>query len=256
MTATWRATWLGQAGLRLDTDKGSVVVDPWTSPHDERLAPPPSLELAAENVDWLLITHEHLDHLDVPLLREVLDRSPRARVVLPAPVVELVDDIVPDSRRLQVLPGDSVDLDGLQLNVVPAFHGLTTEDGYGDGSENGGEARFVGYVMGDGPRVYHAGDTVVTEELRDALRPLAIDVAFLPINGRDAEREARGIVGNMDAAEAVELAVEIGATRLVPIHWDGVKGNTAAPDDAVRAARGRIDVVVPTRFEPLDLAAG
>ena len=56
-----------------------------------------------------------------------------------------------------------------------------------------------------------------------------MDVAVLPVNGRDPEREARGIVGNMDAREAVELALAIGATLLVPIHWDGFAGNTVPP---------------------------
>jgi L-ascorbate metabolism protein UlaG (beta-lactamase superfamily) len=254
-SASWRATWLGQAGLRLETHRGCVVVDPWISHHDDRLVPPPPLELAVDGVDWLLVTHEHLDHLDLPLLPILLERSPEVRIVLPASLAEIVDDVVPMSRLLPVQPHDTLELDGLQLTVVPAIHGLSAEDAYGDGSALGGRPRFVGYVLGDRRRVYHAGDTIVTSDVRLALEPLGIEVAFLPINGRDAEREARGIVGNMDAAEAVELAVAIGARRLVPIHWDGFAGNTVPPESAVDAAGGRIDVHVPVRFETFDLDA-
>jgi L-ascorbate 6-phosphate lactonase len=252
-SAPWRATWLGQAGLRLDTHRGCVVVDPWISRHDDRLVPPPPLELAVDGVDWLLVTHEHLDHLDLPLLPALLERSPGARIVLPAPLVELVEDVVPVPRPPPVQPHDTLELDGLGLTVVPAIHGLSAEDAYGDGSALGGRPRFVGYVLGGRRRVYHAGDTIVTSDVRLALEPLGIEVAFLPINGRDAEREARGIVGNMDAAEAVELAVAIGARRLVPIHWDGFAGNTVLPESAVDAAGGRIDIHVPVRFETFDL---
>ena len=88
-----------------------------------------------------------------------------------------------------------------------------------------------------------------------ALRPLGIEIALLPINGRDDEREALGIVGNMDAAEAVELAAEIGASILVPMHWDGFAGNTVEPHEAVEAARGRLRVIVPAPFRPLDIEA-
>jgi L-ascorbate 6-phosphate lactonase len=201
----------------------------------------------------LLVTHEHLDHLDLPFLPTLLERSPTARVVLPAPLVPFVEELVPEKRLVPVLPGDALDLDGLELRVVPAFHGVTVEDAYGDGSAVGGRPRFVGYVLGTDRCVYHAGDTIPADELTEALLPLCVDVALLPINGRDAEREARGIVGNLDAAEAVSLALEIGAKTLIPIHWDGFAGNTVPPESAVDAAEGRLDVVVPTRFEAREL---
>ena len=127
------------------------------------------------------------------------------------------------------------------------------EDAYGDGTAIGGRPRFVGYVIDADPSIYHAGDTIVTDELMAALRRLCVDVVLLPINGRDPERESRGIVGNMDAAEAAELALEIGASRLVPYHWDGFRGNTVSPGTVVDAAAGRLHVAVPARFETFEL---
>ena len=246
-----RLVWLGQAGFRLEIDGVSVVVDPWVSPHEQRLASVPAVEIAADGLDWVLITHEHLDHLDLPFLPELLERSPGASVVLPAPIVPLVEDIVAESRIVAVQPHDSLDLGGLEVTVVPAFHGVTMDDAYGDGSAVGGRPRFVGYVLGGDAPIYHAGDTIVTDELVSALRPLGVEVALLPVNGRDPEREARGIVGNMDASEAVELALEIGASTLVPYHWDGFSGNTVSPGSVVDLAAGRIHVVVPARDREL-----
>jgi L-ascorbate metabolism protein UlaG (beta-lactamase superfamily) len=247
-----RLTWLGQAGFRIEIDGVCCVIDPWASPHELRLAPPPPEALTAEGVDWLLVTHEHLDHLDPPVLRAALERSPTARVVLPASIVPLVDGVVPAGRVVAVGPGDVLDLDGLECRVVPAFHGVTMDDAYGDGSTLGEGPRFVGYVFGAG-RLYHAGDSIVTDALREALDPLGVGVALLPVNGRDAEREARGIVGNMDAAEAVDLAIGIGASALVPYHWDGFAGNTVAPGATADLADARLHVVVPGRFRALEL---
>jgi L-ascorbate metabolism protein UlaG (beta-lactamase superfamily) len=248
-----RLTWLGQASFRIEAGGASFVVDPWVSPHEQRLAPSPAVDLAAEGIDWVLVTHEHLDHLDLPFLPDVLERSPAASVVLPAAIVPLVEGVVDDSRVVAVQPGDSLDLGGVNVRVVPAFHGVTMEDAYGDGSSLGSGPRFVGYVIGGESRLYHAGDTIVTDALLSALLPLEIDVALLPINGRDAEREARGIVGNMSASEAVELALEIGASTVVPYHWDGFAGNTVPPGSVVDAAAGRINVVVPARDRELAL---
>jgi L-ascorbate 6-phosphate lactonase len=251
-----RVTWLGQAGFRIDVDGTIVVVDPWVSPHEDRLVPPPPLELAADGVDLLLVTHEHLDHLDLPFLPRFLERSPDARVVLPAAIAALVDGVVPESRLVLVDPHDEIEVEGLEVHVAPAFHGIGVEDAYGDGSAVGGRPRFVGYALGRGRRIYHAGDTIVTDALSDALGRLDVDVALLPINGRDAEREARGIIGNMDASEAVELALAAGARTLVPYHWDGFAGNTVQPEMAVDAAGGRLDVVVPERFRTVELEVG
>ncbi len=253
---THRLTWLGQAGFRLSVEGVEVVVDPWGSPHESRLIPPPPLGLAAEGVDWVLVTHEHLDHLDLAFLPVVLERSPDARVVLPASLLSLVEDVVPEVRLVPVRPHDTLDLGGLETHVVPACHGVTMEDAYGDGSALGEGPRFVGYVLGAERRVYHAGDTIVTDELTAVLQALRPEVALLPVNGRDPVREAQGIVGNMNAVEAVDLALAIGATRLIPHHWDGFAGNTVRPETVTDAASGRLRVVIPAHFEALDEALG
>jgi L-ascorbate metabolism protein UlaG (beta-lactamase superfamily) len=248
-----RITWLGQAGFRIEIDGVVVVVDPWLSPHEDRLIPAPPLELAAHDVDVLLITHDHLDHLDLPFVPQLLERSPEAKVVVPDPAAARLEELVPESQLIRVQPGDELDVAGLALRVTPAIHGVTPEDGYGDGSEDGGRAQFVGYVLGAEHAIYHAGDTIVTPELVAAVAPLGVETALVPINGRDEAREARGIVGNADAADAVELADAIGAGVLVPIHWDGFAGNTADPRSASDAARGRVRVLIPSHFEAVEL---
>jgi L-ascorbate metabolism protein UlaG (beta-lactamase superfamily) len=70
----------------------------------------------------------------------------------------------------------------------------------------------------------------------------------MPINGRDAEREALGIVGNLDPAEAAELAAAIGASTMIPLHWDMFAANPGDPAALVRAAE--TTVIVPRRLEP------
>ena len=248
-----RLTFLGQAGFRIEVDGTCFVVDPWGSPHELRLIPPPPDALTTQGVEWLLVTHEHLDHLDLPYLPRVLEGSPQAGVVVPAPVAPQLAGIVPADRVVPVAPGDALDLGGVEVRVVPALHGVTIDDAYGDGSAVGGRPRFVGYVLGAERRLYHAGDTIVTDALTDTLAGLEIDVALLPVNGRDAEREGRGIIGNMDAAEAVDLALAIGASRLVPYHWDGFAGNTVDPHSVEAHASGRLDVILPERFVELEL---
>jgi L-ascorbate metabolism protein UlaG (beta-lactamase superfamily) len=98
--------------------------------------------------------------------------------------------------------------------------------------------RFVGYVLElDGSRVYHAGDTLTDEILVRTVRELRPDIALLPINGRDPDRERRGIVGNLSPDEAARLAHELSVTLAIPMHFDVIRGNLGQPDAFVRAMR-------------------
>ena len=242
-------TWLGQAGFLLETETTRLLLDPWVSPHEGRLIDPPPVELVADRIDWVLVTHEHSDHLDPPFLREVAERSPQARLVLPAPIAEQAEGILP---LTPVRLGDVVEVAELTVEVVPSWHGVAVADGY---SDHGG--RFVGYVLrGAGPVVYHAGDTIATDGLVEALVDKRIEVALLPINGRDFFREEQDLVGNLDFREAVALARRIGARTLVPYHWDGYAGNTEHPGRAVdeAAAAGALHVLVLARLLPHRLA--
>lgn len=249
-------TWLGQAGFLLELGGRRILVDPWVSPFEGRLAPIPPLPLVAEAIDTILVTHEHLDHLDQAFLPVLVERCPHVRLVLPAAIGSQVEGVLEPSRIHRVTPGDTYDLDGLRLTVVPAIHGVTMDDAYGDGSSLGAGPRFVGYVLHGEACVYHAGDTLVTADILEVVSGLGVDVALLPINGRNAQREASGFVGNMDAREAVELATGIGARSLVPYHWDGVRGNTADPAEAVVGAGARLAVHVPRHFSRVTVRSG
>lgn len=104
-------------------------------------------------------------------------------------------------------------------------------------------------------RIYHSGDCLAAAPLAADVRALVPDLALLPINGRDREREDAGLVGNMNAAVAVQFAVDIGARILIPMHYDAFRVNTADPTEVhvLAAGLGRTapEVLVPTREVPV-----
>lgn len=250
--------WLGQAGFLIEFPRLRILLDPFLSDHPARLYPPPRDESLATGVDWLLVTHEHLDHLDLDFLSVLAERSPGLQVGLPAPIAGLLEGIIEPERVRSVVPGDSLELgDGVSAKVLPAFHGVEVADGYSDGA-SGGTARFVGYVIRTSSgAIYHSGDSIVNGDLLTAVQAAEIDVALLPINGRDYFRESEGLVGNMNAGEAVRLAVAAGAHTLVPMHWDLFRGNTVSPAWAVEevvALAAPLHVLTVARMVPFRLS--
>lgn len=223
-------TWLGQAGFLIETGGARLLVDPFFSEHEGRLYPPLSIDEYGSRIDRLLITHEHMDHLDRESLGEIAQRSPGVGVIAPEPLREMVAGLPFEGVR----PGDRVSVPGATVRVVPAVHALHPRDGYSTG---GDPARFVGYVIeADGVAIYHAGDTIADQVVLDGLADVRVDVALLPVNGRTFFRERRDLAGNLGARDAVALAVHCGAQILVPIHWDLFEGNTERPGAAADVA--------------------
>jgi L-ascorbate 6-phosphate lactonase len=245
-------TWLGQAGFLVEAGGARVLVDPFFSEHEGRTFPPPPIDVFGARIDRVLVTHEHLDHLDPRSLEGVAVRSPGVAVVAPESLREQVEGVPFEGVR----PGDRLDLpEGVVVRVVRAVHALHPEDGY---SEGGDPPRFVGYVIeADGVAMYHAGDTIGDERVLAGLDGVRVDVALLPVNGRSFFRERNDLAGNLDARDAVALAAHCGASILVPIHWDLFAGNTeraGAAADAAAEAGEAVHVMTLSRERPWAVA--
>jgi L-ascorbate 6-phosphate lactonase len=248
--------WLGQSGFALRMNGATVLVDPFLSAHPDRRVPPVVPPDEAHGVDVIACTHEHWDHLDPDSLPALCSASPQARVVVPEPIVEMVTRLgIAPERVLGMQPDRSAREAGISIHAIPACHGVHPADAYTFGRElSGGLYRFLGYVFeGGGVSVYHAGDTILYEDLALRLRQRKVDVCLVPINGRDREREARDIVGNLDSADAAALAIEAGADVVVPMHYDMFAANPGHPGQLVAAVQrtdGRLNVVVPAHGCP------
>ena len=231
----FRLWWLGQSGFLVQWRGRHLLLDPYLSdsltakyantdkPHvrmTARAIDPASLDF----IDVVTSSHNHTDHLDAETLVPLLRANPRIRIVTPEVNRQFVADRldVSPTRLVGLRIGDSIRVAGnaFELEALPAAHEELAE-------------QFVGYVVRCGPwTIYHSGDTLVYDGLVDRLRPLGVDVALLPINGRAPERR---VAGNMNAAEAAALAHAIGARTLIPCHYEMFTFNTADPADLAAA---------------------
>lgn len=226
---------LGQTGLRLDIGDLTVLVDPYLShsvqeldAHDlVRQVPIPYQPHELTTVDWVLITHEHMDHCDPHTIPAIAEASPLARFMAPEPVRRQLREWGVAENRMLGASTDWVDLGSeLRVRAVPAAHPriLLGQDG---------QSKAVGYLFERyGKQVWVAGDTSVCEELIQTLQMLKpIHTALLPVNEDNYYRRRRGIVGNMSVREAFCLAAELSIQQVVPVHWDLFEINSTSPDE-------------------------
>jgi L-ascorbate metabolism protein UlaG (beta-lactamase superfamily) len=197
-------TYVGHATTLLRLERGSILTDPmlrrWLGPL-RRQGPPPPPELP--NVpDAVLISHLHLDHLDVRSLRRVPRKTP---VVLPRGAARWAGKGGVDRIR-EISPGETISIGEIEVTAVPAQH---------DGRRHpwGSEIEPLGYRIRCGRRtVYFAGDTELFDGMSDLGR---IDLALLPVWGWGPSVGA-GHLNPESAARAVAL---IRPRIAVPIHW-------------------------------------
>jgi L-ascorbate metabolism protein UlaG (beta-lactamase superfamily) len=235
--AVW---WLGQSGFLIKSPRGLLAIDLYLSEHltkkyettsrpHVRMTRAPICGHDLQNVDLVLASHRHSDHLDPGTIPELLTASAGAILVLPESILGHALQIgLPRERLVGLDAGDTMERAGFRVHALPSAHeGLDTDEN--------GRHLYLGYVIeSEGRRLYHSGDSLAYAGLADRLGNERFDVLFLPINGRDP---ARGVPGNMTAAEAVGLATQVRPRFVVPHHYDMFTFNTVPVEQFAAEAR-------------------
>ncbi|MBT3268964.1 MBL fold metallo-hydrolase [Candidatus Poribacteria bacterium] len=233
--------WLGQSGYLVLWRGRHVLIDPYLSdsltrkyadtdkPHvrmTARVIAPEQLDF----IDVVTSSHNHTDHLDGETVIPLMRANPDLTVVVPEANREFAADRfgVSPERLTAIDAGARVEAAGFTCNAVPAAHEQLDVDGRG-------RHPYLGYVIEAGPQtIYHSGDTLRYDGMAERLRAWEIDIAILPINGRDPKR---GVAGNLSGPQAVKLGRDIGAEIVVPCHYEMFEFNTVPPDEFVECAQ-------------------
>jgi L-ascorbate 6-phosphate lactonase len=197
--------WLYQAGIVLKTPGGATaVVDPYLSDAVLRtyklprnVAPP--LDPSEIEVDALLATHSHADHLDPDSIIPFLSHEVTRFVGPPMAVEVVLATGAGPGRVTSVARGDVLKIKDLTVRAVHARHLFGLEP----------TPDAVGFVLEcDGVTLYHSGDTEYDSEILADTR--GVTASFISINGT---------TGNMNAHEAAMLAWLQGSRLAVPFHY-------------------------------------
>jgi len=198
--------YLGHATVLIELDGTKLLTDPLLRRRVTHLrrADDPRTE-GLDEVDAVLISHAHHDHLHLRSLR-LLDRS--TQIVVPKGLRRLVR-LGRFGSVTEVNEGDVVEIGLLSVRATHAEHAGTRQPGWW-----WLKAPALGYAIEGSQKIYFAGDTDLFEEMEGLVPDL--DVALLPIWGWGPSL-GRGL--HLDPRKAAEALRLLRPRIAIPIHW-------------------------------------
>jgi len=225
MPATWKDeevtfTWVGHSTILINLFGTKILTDPVLGEKlglriagihfgPKRYTPPALSSAEIGDVDIILISHAHMDHVDLPSLRELA--RPSIHVITAKNTSRLIARM-PFGSYEEIAPHETVrTASGVKITAIPVRH-------WGNRFPWNKDYGYNGYIIEkNGVRILYPGDTAYTsfEELPRAFG--SIDIAFMPIGAYkpDAYQAA-----HCTPEQAWEMFKQSGAKWLVPIHWN------------------------------------
>lgn len=210
-------TWIGHSTMLVRMDGVTFLTDPIFSERaspvgfagPKRLVPPGVPLQDLPDIDFVLLSHDHYDHTDVPSVQALAARG--ARFIVPLGLGELV----------RAAGGDPVELDWWQTHEIGSIriHCVPAQHFCGRSLADGNRRLWAGWVV-EGPtrRFYHAGDTGYFKGFAEIGKRLGpIDLAAIPIGAYDPRPIMHSV--HLNPEEALQAAVDMRAARVIGMHF-------------------------------------
>jgi N-acyl-phosphatidylethanolamine-hydrolysing phospholipase D len=210
-------TWIGHATLLVRMNGVSFLTDPVFSERasplafagPRRLVPPGVPFDLLPPLDFVLLSHDHYDHTDLPTVRRL------AALGVPFVVPRGVSDLVEGAggRAVDLSWWETAEVGGARITCVPAQHFS------GRGLTDRNRRLWAGFVVeGETRRFYFAGDTAYFGGFAEIGRRLGPpDLAAMPIGAYLPEALMKNI--HVTPEEGLQGGLDVGAARIVGMHF-------------------------------------
>lgn len=247
---TFAMWWLGCTGIWVKSENSTnICIDiwcgtgkrsrknPWIDPEHQmarmsggkkmqpnlRAVPMVFDPFGVRQLDAVLSTHDHNDHMDVNLCAAVLQNiaEPIPFIGPKAVVEKLISWGVPAERCVTVKPGDVVKVKDIEIHAVESFDrtALITAPPKGDLTNiplDFMDEKAVNYVIKTpGGTIYHSGDSHYSNYYAKHGNDFEIDVAL----GSYGENP-RAITDKMTASDILRMAESLRTKVVIPFHYD------------------------------------
>ena len=184
--------YIGHSAFEFALKERSILVDPYVSVN-------PNYNWHDRNITDIFVTHAHGDHLG-----EAIEIAKEKDATITA-AFELANYLKEQGCKVRSVGfGGWINYDWGRVVFVPAFHSSSLPDG-----RYAGEAAGIIFDI-EGVKIYHAGDTCLTSEMKTLKELYRPNIALLPVGGNYT----------MDVEHAAVAADWIGAQTVIPMHYN------------------------------------
>lgn len=191
-----KITMIGHCTVLIETGGERVITDPyfglWGNSAYRRLTPPIETRENLTNVDLVLVSHNHWDHIDRRFFRLLPGNTP---LIAPRQT-GWVTKLYGAKNVVGIDVWESQCFGEIVVTAVPAAHTTVA-------------AGFV--ICGEERQVYFAGDTYYHPFMEEIGKKFQLDVALLPVTGYR-------IPMTMDEIGAVRAVEALSPKVVIPIH--------------------------------------
>lgn len=183
--------YIGHSAFEVKLTDNSILIDPYVNVNQ-------SYNWHDANITDIFVTHAHGDHLG-----QAIEIAKEKDATVTA-IVELAQYCKEQGCRVNpVNLGGWINYSWGRVVFVPAFHTSSLPEG-----------RYAGVAAGiifdiENVRIYHAGDTALTGEMKTIKELYRPNIAMLPIGGHYT----------MDVEHAAVAADWLGAQTIIPMHY-------------------------------------
>lgn len=210
--------WLGHSSLLIQMDGNNILIDPvlktYASPvtfvGSKRFADIPILPKDVPEIDTLLISHDHYDHLDYQTIKAI-DKKVKNYVV-PLGVDSYLKSWGIDENKIHVLNWwDKVSINGIEYVSTPARHYS------GRNPLKANSTLWSGYYFKDANNsVFYTGDSGYSEVFKEIVEKCGnVDILFAD----SGQYNKAWSQIHMNPLDSLQVAVDVQAKYFIPVHW-------------------------------------
>lgn len=186
-----------------------ILTDPFLSPHifGIKRQKPAIIPQLLPQIDYILISHAHYDHLDTRTLRRLHRES---TIILPENCKPVIRNMyfkeIVELKHFEIYKNNNIEIISL-----PVKH----NKGRSLLFPNTETSSYIFKIKEK--TFYFAGDTAYFEGFKDYGKDFDIDYAFLPIGGYEPRFLLKNV--HMNPQEAVQAFLDLKAKYIIPIHF-------------------------------------